>query len=317
MTDETSLAELFSAGLAAYQRQLREAFPTIWQRLRAETARSAPVTRLWSVYNEGYLLRAPGESAPLLALDLVAPKTMPERAVRPMLDDLPDVSLLLVSHRHGDHLDAEVIRRLLGQGTTVALPEDAWDALHPKLDESKRPANIRLVKPGDQFEGAGASVRVHASDHLSEKVKESVAYEIAVDEVTVVHAADHRAFESHVPSWPRGADVLVLSYYHPEADEESPAVKPPSMKGVRSDDAWRTRFQWDRNAALLSLVERLAPRTLVIGHLYELSHEPEKLWRFHDAAVTREALFGRRPEIAVHTLAPGECLPILPASPNR
>ncbi|HEV2121167.1 MAG TPA: MBL fold metallo-hydrolase [Chloroflexota bacterium] len=312
MSEEIALAELLSTGLAAYQRTLREVFPQIWERLLAEMARPAPVARLSSVYNEGYLLRDGGEAAPLLALDLVTPKSVPERTYQSMLDTLPEVALLLISHRHGDHLDAEVIRRLLDAGTMVALPQDAWEALPSKVNAGKRPDNVRVVTAGASFEAAGATIRVHAAEHLSEKVRESVAYEIQLGSVTIVHAADHRGFEQGVPTWPRGADVLIMSYYHPELDDDSPTVKPASMAGMMADDAWRTRLRWDRDAALISFIQRLAPRTFVPGHIYELGHEPEKLWRFVDVALTREALFARAPEISVRSLAPGECLPLLP-----
>jgi L-ascorbate metabolism protein UlaG (beta-lactamase superfamily) len=313
--DPAPLAELLSLSLAAYQRQLTEAFPELWARVLAEAHTPAPVARLWSVYNEGYLLRGPSERAPLVAIDLIAPKGLPERAVTPMLETLPtsaELPLMLVTHRHVDHLDPQVVERLLAGGTTVAMTADAWDALHDRSDLSKRPAGLRIVAAGEQLSIEGVDVSVHAADHLSEKVKEAVAYEVRLGDVTVLHAADHRAFDSRVEEWPRGVDVAILSYYHPEVDKNSPAIKPTGADEMVTDEAWLTRFRWDHAAALASLAERLEPRQLVLGHLYELGHGPNMLWRFLDVGLTREALFSRRPEMGVHALTPGQSLPLLP-----
>jgi hypothetical protein len=210
-------------------------------------------------------------------------------------------------------MDADVIRRVLAAGTPVALPGNAWEGLRERLGADEPPPGLRIVRAGDAFETGGLSVRVHASDHRSKNVRESVAYEVRVDGLTILAAADHRAFDAPVETWPRGADLLMLSVYHSELDAvDGGELAIPGLQGLTSDAAWLERFRWDQHPQLLDLVERLAPRTLLLGHLYELSHETEKLWRFLDTGLIREALFARAPEIVVRTLAPGEYLPLLP-----
>ena len=308
-----ALARRFAAGLEVYRERLAAAFPDLWQRVVAQAASPAPVTRLWSVYNEGYLLRGPGEGAPLLGIDLVPPRQAGDAAARAMLEALPRIPLLLITHRHGDHLDPVVVERLLEAGATVALPADAWEALRERTGLQEPPPNVRLVRAGDRFEAAGVAVAAHASDHLSEKVAESMAYDVLAGGVRVLHAADHRAFAAPVATWPRGVDLLILSVYHPELDVAEQAGALERMKDMPDDAAWAARFDLDEKAALGAFAERLAPSRLLLGHLYELGHEPEKLWRFVDTGIVKEALFARVPHMSVHALAPGECLPLLPA----
>lgn len=304
-----ALASPFATGLAAFQHALDRAFPSIWDRILAEAQRPSPVSRLWSVYNEGYLLRGPGDASMVVAIDLVQPKRISDASRRHLLDHLPPASLLpllLVTHRHGDHLDPEVAQAMLAAGATVALPMDAWSVLREKLNLGETPPGIRLVKAGDTFSIQDVDVAVHAADHRSESVPESVAFEVRFGGITVLHAADHRAFKSPADSWPRGVDVLVLSFYHAEA--ESQKASPAAKDGMRQDRAWSDRFGWDWTAAFVEFAARLAPKRLVLGHLYELSHEPEMIWRFADTGIVREVLFARAPEIRARALAPGDCL---------
>jgi L-ascorbate metabolism protein UlaG (beta-lactamase superfamily) len=306
------LAAELAHGIEQYRQRLGSDFAAIWQRVLAQTARPAPVARLWNVYNEGYLLRGAGERAPLLAIDLVRGQ---ERAGHKLelLGALPPLAGLLVTHRHGDHMDPEVIRRVLDAGTPVALPGHAWEGLRERLQLTEQPEGVRVVKAGDELALDGFTVRVHEADHRSKNVPESVAYEVGFDGLTVLQAADHRGFDAPGATWPRGADVAILSVWHLPVDD---AVKDeggvPGMVGMKSDEAWRVRFGWDQRPGVADLAARLAPRQLVLGHLYEMGHEPEKLWRFLDAGLIKEALFAQAPEVQMHMLAPGECLPILP-----
>ena len=93
--------DLFELALTDYRTRFLARFPAIWQAILAEIAQSAPVTRLWNVYNEGYLLRGPGSAAPLLAIDLVIPKQLDPQVRQAALDGLPSLAGLLVTHQIG------------------------------------------------------------------------------------------------------------------------------------------------------------------------------------------------------------------------
>src|SRR3954471_11442199 len=139
------LATELAAGLERYRTRLAGDFGAIWQRLLAEASRPAPVVRLWNVYNEGYLLRGAGPAAPLLAIDLIVPKQVSDDARQAMLDSLPRLAGLLITHRHTDHMDPDVIRRVLGTGTPVTLPGEAWEALRSRLGLEESQPNVRVV----------------------------------------------------------------------------------------------------------------------------------------------------------------------------
>lgn len=307
------LAAGFAQSLERYRAALQETFPARWERVRHEVARPAPVARLWSVYNEGYLLRAGRPDAPVIAFDLVASRQLGAAGQERLLERLPPVALLLITHRHGDHLDGEMVTRLLDQGTTVAMPAEAYEALRQARGWSEAPRGLKVVRAGDCFYAAEAAVRVHAADHRSGKLRETVAYGVVVDGLTVVHAADHRAFDSPVADWPRQADLLIVSMFCEQVELLDAVSEVPGLSGMATDAAWIARLCWDQQASLVPFIDRLSPRHVVLGHLYELGHEPEKLFRFVDAGVVREALFARAPQIRVWALAPGECLPLLPS----
>ncbi len=303
------LAAGFAEGLERYRAALQEAFPALWERVLREVTQPAPVARVWSIYNEGYLLRAGRPDAPVIAFDLVASRRLGAAGQERLLERLPPVALLLVTHRHGDHLDGEVVTRLLDQGATVAMPAEAYEALRQARGWQETPRGLKVVRAGDCFYAAEAAVRVHAADHRSGSLRDSVAYGVVVDGLTIVHAADHRAFDSHVADWPRQADLLIVSLFCEQVEQPGAA---PGLAGMAADAAWIARLSWDQQAALIPFIDRLSPRRVVLGHLYELGHEPEKLFRFVDAGVVREALFARAPQIGVWIPAPGECLPLLP-----
>ena len=307
------IAAELAAGAARYAAALPVHFTSIWRRLLEEAARPAPVVRLWNVYNEGYLLRGAGSDAPLLAIDLAFPKNVFGEQRDSLLSSLPALSALLVTHRHGDHADPDVIARVIAAGTPVYVCADTWEALKERLQRHDAPAGLHIVGAGDTLEAGATAVRVLPSDHRSAKVKESVAFAVTLDGLTILHAGDYRGFDTLADDWPRGADLAIFSVYHPPlGGRDDGSLDVPGIKGQVSDRAWLARIQWDQRPSLATLVERLAPRAVVLGHLYELGHEPEMLWRFLDTGLIREALFTRLPHTAVHALAPGECLPLLP-----
>jgi hypothetical protein len=104
------------------QRQAATAdYPEVWRRIIAEWKTSGPADRAWLVYAANYLFSTAGV---LWALD---PLTLRQRiagAHKPNCrQDLKELSFILLSHRHKDHLDLEVVRALKDLPIQWVVPE--------------------------------------------------------------------------------------------------------------------------------------------------------------------------------------------------
>ncbi len=85
-------------------------FPALWRRMANAWAEPGGESRAWLMYSASYLLRTGGLR---WAID---PVRLRHRLVSaPSVDyatGLQDLSLVLLTHQHGDHLDLQLLRAL-------------------------------------------------------------------------------------------------------------------------------------------------------------------------------------------------------------
>ncbi|MEW5871532.1 MAG: MBL fold metallo-hydrolase [Chloroflexota bacterium] len=107
--------------------QAAEEYPRIWQRIIAEWSNTGDEDRAWLVYSANYLFRTAGLR---WALD---PLTLKQRIPQaPRVDvarDLSRLSLVLLTHRHADHLDLNLLRALRHLPIQWIIPEPILPAV--------------------------------------------------------------------------------------------------------------------------------------------------------------------------------------------
>ncbi len=129
-------------------------------------------------------------------VEIVAPETVihVDPAISPSVpyeepDDLAPADLVLITHHHRDHCSAE----------TLALVAAAGDPVYTTaLCGSQLDRRVHVVSPGDEFDDAGAHVRVveayntpeGASTQKAHARGECVGFVITVDGIRIYHAGD-------------------------------------------------------------------------------------------------------------------------------
>ncbi|MGA2503177.1 MAG: MBL fold metallo-hydrolase [Anaerolineales bacterium] len=102
--------------------QTIKGYPELWARTLAEWHSSGPDDRAWLMYSANYLLRT---GKVRWALDPVRfPHYLPEAPNIDMAQDLRDLSFVLLTHRHDDHLDLGLIRALRTLSIVWIVPQD-------------------------------------------------------------------------------------------------------------------------------------------------------------------------------------------------
>ena len=202
---------------------------------------------VWQLYNMGLLCRS-GKA--VVGMDLIAvPGTAPEfrRRVAARVD------VLLVTHGHPDHYDADLVQACLEAGKPVLVPAAvaAEREAHPQLhgiDEfgAFDVAGIHLVARRGVHVWAGSRDDVHI-----------VYYEVVFPTGrTVVFCGDldyTREFEK-TPG--RAVDLLVIPWRSPSARYEPGAAEQTA----------------ERQDAVQIALDRVQPRGLLYSHYAELGH---------------------------------------------
>jgi L-ascorbate metabolism protein UlaG (beta-lactamase superfamily) len=129
------------------------------------------------------------------------------RAVEPGLADadLADVGLILISHRHADHLHLATLRRL-PRTATVVVPTGAAAAI-----SSLGYARVIELSPGADLEMRGVQVAAEATAHGTGELAHGLAYMLRGDGPSVYLCGDSGYFSGFADLGARFApDVAVL-----------------------------------------------------------------------------------------------------------
>lgn len=129
------------------------------------------------------------------------------RAVEPGLaaGDLADVGLILISHRHADHLHVPTLRRL-PRSATVVVPTGAAAAI-----SGLGYARVIELSPGADLELRGVQVVAEATAHGSAELAHGLAYVVRGDGPSVYLCGDSGYFSGFADLGARFApDVALL-----------------------------------------------------------------------------------------------------------
>jgi hypothetical protein len=114
-------------------------YPAAWERMTAEWARPEGDDRAWLLYSANYLLRTGGVRWALDPLSLR--RRLPSApAVEPAA--LAALDLIVLSHRHADHFDPQLLRELKACSARWVIPE----FMHAHVQDLDLPAE-RVIVP--------------------------------------------------------------------------------------------------------------------------------------------------------------------------
>jgi len=103
------------------RREAVRQYPELWKRMVAEWASEDARDSMWLLYSANYLLRT---GAARWALDpLTLRWRVPETASVPARRDLSALSFVVLTHRHADHLDLDLLRSLRSLPIPWIVPE--------------------------------------------------------------------------------------------------------------------------------------------------------------------------------------------------
>jgi L-ascorbate metabolism protein UlaG (beta-lactamase superfamily) len=263
--DEVLLRE-GASGRPAVQELFRRRLARLVERLRRDRVRNG--WRTWLVYNHGFIVETP---AAVIGFDVVSARGGPNvwwNIPAELVEGLAScLDILLVSHRHLDHLDVELVARMRGAGKAVVLPVEL-SCLFAR--------GVRHASPGDALDlPGGVRVRAHDGRHV-----------YAGGRVLPM-----RYYEAEFPGGPR---VLHLADhdYTGEVPHDGPVdLLIPKCGGVSADA--------DDGEAMRRCLAAVRPARVLPGHLFELGHPVREgrtgIAAAHDilegAGVPFEALF--------------------------
>ena len=188
---------------------------------------AASAVELCHIANAGFLIK--GQNASVLLDGLMEEDQYNGRFALPsedMLDDMMNkeglfrhLSLVLATHRHGDHFDPKAtIRNIrLTEGVRYAVPADAVATLETNGITAAERNRLSVIKDGPQssFEHAGVLVQTFDVDHGPD-MPQNVGYRVTVDDVSFFHTGDISASRSQLSGAGVNAlpvDVLIMPFW--------------------------------------------------------------------------------------------------------
>jgi len=130
------------------RRQAVAGYPDLWERITAEWQANSVRDCAWLVYSANYLLRT---QRVRWAIDpLTLRWRVPEAEPVPIQRSLAPLSFVVLTHRHADHLDLDLIRRLNRLPILWLVPE----SLRPRLltEAGLRRQLVVVANPGEVFD---------------------------------------------------------------------------------------------------------------------------------------------------------------------
>ena len=103
------------------RKQVCTGFPRQWERLISEWNSPGPEDRGWLIYSANYLFRTQGVR---WAVDPLEMHSRLKQLIQPdVARDLRNLDFVLLTHRHGDHLDLNLLRALRDLSIQWVVPE--------------------------------------------------------------------------------------------------------------------------------------------------------------------------------------------------
>jgi L-ascorbate metabolism protein UlaG (beta-lactamase superfamily) len=235
-------------------------YPALWSNMVAEWKLSSPEDRVWLTYSANYLFRTKNIR---WAID---PLTLHWRVKNaPQVDvarDLSDLSFVLLTHRHEDHLDLDLLSALRDLPILWVVPEFMLSMV--MNGAGLRRENIIVAASLQPIELNGIHILPFTGVHWENTPTETrkgvpeLGYLIEFDGKRLLFPGDTRTYDlSHLPAF----DPVDVVFAHLWMGRASALEADPPL----ADDF--CRFFLDLN-----------PRRLILSHLTEYGRDADDFW---------------------------------------
>ena len=270
--------------ISARSAEVIKAFPALWRRMVNAWAMSVRDERAWLMYSASYLMRTGGAR---WAIDPVRLEhRLPSAPSANYAADLSALSFVLLTHRHGDHLDLNLIRSLRNLPIIWVVPEPL---VRRVTDDANIPAR-RLIVPeaSKPIEFPGLRITPFHGMHWEKAGNGAGETDRGVPAVgyLVEHAGKRWLF-------PGDTRTYVASEFPPlgPVDILFAHVWLGRAAALQSDSPLLASFcRWCLD---------LRPARIILTHLEEFGRGPDDYWNMAHAARVASQLRHLRPAINV------------------
>jgi len=254
-------------------------FVSYWEGIFSSFSSHNSGDRVWFAGPSAYVFAFGGEK---FAMDLQIRRQSDFEKIKPRLHDfVKDVSFVLITHQHDDHMCIPLMRELKDTDIRWYIPHDC--SRHLIESSGLKDENIVKVKPGDVFEIGNITVKAFHSPHVRADENELFAqrgYEISSHGKKLLFPGDVRDYDfSDYPDF--GNVDICFSHLWAGNDSINESLYMPMLK----------KFA-DFNSAFHA-------KKYFLCHLYELGREEKYLWSYKHAGIAKDMFYGNIPESTI------------------
>ncbi|MBQ8606499.1 MAG: MBL fold metallo-hydrolase [Clostridia bacterium] len=240
--------------------------------------------KLWLAGPSSYVFSLNGTK---FAVDLQIRRESDLEALRDSLDsDLSDISFVLITHQHGDHMCVPLINALKDADIKWFIPEGTRADYMERsgLSEDK----IVRTKPGGKYNVNGIEINAFFTPHaVGEQPFLQCGYRISDGKKNVIIPGDIRDYD--YCDYPKSSNIdLCVSHLWAGKDSMTPDKYMPMLEKFCKTSA------------------SFGAKRYFLCHLYEIGREESSLWRYVHAGIAMDMLYSLRPESIVEIPRLGE-----------
>lgn len=232
--------------------------------------------RVWIAGPSAYIFHLCGQR---FAVDLQIRRKKDFDVLLPgLIDDTADISFVLITHQHDDHMCIPLMNALKDTSVRWYIPKGCPEEL---IKESGiKSENIIPVSPGDVFKEGELTIRAFYSPHIPKNSSEFMAqcgYEISAPDKKILMPGDVRDYD--YSEYPQFCDID-FCFSHVWAG---------------NDALCKENFipMLDKFA---SFTAAFGAKRYILGHLYELAREEIYLWNYTHAGMVMDKIYALAPE---------------------
>jgi len=264
-------------------------YPTRWQRMLA-TWRQPPRAMMgWLMYAASYLFTTHGVR---WALDPVIPasRLLPDLPGELPMEVLADLSFLLLTHDHDDHVDYRLLAALRSSGVRFVVPEHMLATVRAHANPHEK--QLIVAQHGQRLELDGIGVLPFPGWHWYRQADgqlcglDATGYLVEVDGQRWLFPGDVRDYG--VPEI-RQLGPVDLLFAHLWLGRGCAGDSVPPLLDAFCD-----------------YLRACAPRAVVLAHLYEFSRATDDLWHRRHVALVRSCWGALAPNVPLRAPEVGE-----------
>ncbi len=261
----------------------REEYPSLWRKFTREWRSQENEDAAWMIYAANYLLRTAGVRWTIDPYCLMH-RIQTEHDLD-LSGDLSGLEMIVLSHKHNDHLDLKLLRALQDLPAQWVIPEFMLEII---LDNISLPRErIITARPGTPIQLRGLTLTPFNGLHIREVY--------GVPELGYLAEFNHKRW-----LFPGDIRNYDFSQFPPLGQLDGSFAHLWLGKGRALD---QTPPFID---AFVQFFTRLNPKRLVITHMHEIGRVPEELWDLHHYQMVLEKFHSQTSSMSVAAALTGQ-----------